>query len=139
MIVTGSQREVAAWINHRIRDTSPGDYDTCTTLAVARHDKLICGVAYWKQRGGICDVAIAADSPMWATKQTIFTLLAYPFQQLEAHRLQSFIHPKNKRSRKLCAGLGFTCEGKLRRLHKDKDMLIYSYLKDEFIRSKWHG
>ena len=138
MIVTDCQREVAAWINHRIRDTAPGDFNNCTTMGVARHNKLICGLAYWQHSEGVCDVAIAADSPMWATKQTIFTLFAYPFHQLEAHRLQSFIHPKNKRSRKLCEGLGFTCEGKLRKLYKDKDMLVYGYLKDEFVRSKWH-
>tara|TARA_R100001244_G_scaffold128631_1_gene99601 strand:+ start:463 stop:888 length:426 start_codon:yes stop_codon:yes gene_type:complete len=137
MIVTDEDGRIKSWIESRIRDITPRDFDNCSTLGVARNNELICGVAYWFWPNETCDVAIAADSPRWATKQTIFTLFAYPFEQIGVNRLQSLIHPKNKRSRHLCKGLGFTLEGKLRKFHKGKDMLIYGYLKEEFRRSKW--
>tara|TARA_R100001132_G_C3233077_1_gene66863 strand:- start:226 stop:645 length:420 start_codon:yes stop_codon:yes gene_type:complete len=137
MIVTDDTGQLKAWIEKQIRDTCPQDFKSCQTLGVARNGEVICGVAYWFYPTGICDVGIAATSPRWATKQTIFTLFAYPFNQVGVNRLQSFIHPKNKRSRKLCAGLGFKLEGRLRKFHRGADMLIYGYTKEDFQRSKW--
>jgi RimJ/RimL family protein N-acetyltransferase len=139
VIVTEQSEQIKEWIESRIRDTTINDFKNCSTLAVAREGRLIAGVAYWVWDTGNCDVAIAADSPRWATKQTIYTLFAYPFEQIGCRRLTSLIHPKNKRSRKLCEGLGFQVEGKLRKMMNGRDMLIYGYLKDEFMRSKWCG
>ena len=137
MIVTDDSGQLKAWIEDKIRSTVPNDFKDCSTLGVARNGELICGVAYWFYPTGVCDVGIASISPRWATKQTIFTLFAYPFRQVGVNRLQAFIHPKNKRSRRLCEGLGFTMEGKLRKFQRGTDMLIYAYLKEEFDRSKW--
>ena len=137
MIVIEEDGRIKSWMESRIRDVCIADFDECSTLGVARDNKLICGVAYWFWPHSICDIAIAAESPRWATKQTIYTLLAYPFEQIGVNRVQSFIHPKNKRSRRLCKGLGFSLEGRLRKFHNGRDMLVYSYLKDEFRRSKW--
>ena len=105
MIVTDDTGQLKAWIEDKIRSTVPNDFKDCSTLGVARNGELICGVAYWFYPTGVCDVGIASTSPRWATKQTIFTLFAYPFKQVGVNRLQAFIHPKNKRSRRLCEGV----------------------------------
>lgn len=97
------------WITERVKDYRSGPYTMC--VGVERSEKLVAVVAWDNYRGRDIEVTFAADSPRWATRQTVATLLSYPFLQLGCQRITSFVYKSNKRARKLNLGLGFKQEG----------------------------
>ena len=80
------------------------------------------------------EVTIAADSPRWATRQTIQTLLAYPFMQLKCQRVSAFVRKGNKRARRLNEGLGFVLEGRLRDAGPNNEtVLLYGITRKDYV------
>jgi len=84
---------------------------------------------------------MASTTPRWCTRKTLYGLLGYPFIQLKVRRITICTEKRNKKLRKLVAGvgskkgLGFKLEGNLRRGYPTDDCLIYGMLKEEAI--KW--
>lgn len=98
-----------AWLAEKLFDYRPGTGTVC--VGVERHKRLCCVVAWDNWTGMDMEVAIAASSPLWATRQTIATLLAYPFLQVKVQRITAKVYKSNKRSRRFVEGLGFKHEG----------------------------
>lgn len=123
-----------AWIEARIPDYRSGQHTIC--VGVERGGRLCAVVAWDNFREGACmDVSIAADNPRWATRQTITTLLMYPFGQLKVRRINSFVAKGNKRARKLNEGLGFKLEGKLRDACKNNEpLLVFGLTRRDFVK-----
>lgn len=120
------------------------DFSNAAAIGVTRDNKLIAGVVFnnlaLNEQGypHDIDVSIAADSPRWATKENIFTILSYPFNQLGCARVSAYQPKGHKRARRLVEGIGFQYEGKKRQgLPNGQDMVIYGMLRDEFLNSKW--
>lgn len=122
------------WLAERLDDYRPGNNSIC--VAVERDQKIVAVVAWdgWRGEGGI-EVSLAADSPRWATRQTVTTLLLYPFGQLKCRRVTALVLKSNKRSRKLVEGLGFKLEGKLRDAGKNLEpMLVFGLTRRDFMK-----
>lgn len=122
------------WIEARLPEYRSGLATVC--VGIEREGKLVAVVAWDGYREGISvDVSIAADNPRWATRQTITTLLMYPFGQLNVRRVNSYVYKGNKRARKLNEGLGFVLEGKLRDCGRNYEpLLVYGLTKRDFIK-----
>ncbi len=135
-IVYGGDAEIAKWVKARIPEICR--WREPRSLGVTRGGVLVAGVVYYNWHPPDIHLAMAADSPRWATKQNVFTLLAYPFLQIGVGRVTLTIARSNKRSRRLAEGVGFKLEGKLRKyLPNGEDMMMYGYLREEFLASKW--
>lgn len=135
MIIWAAGKEnllLKAWIESRVEGLSLPDTSQCA--AVLRDKKLCAAVAYYDFRTTDIMCAFASDNPRWATRQTVNALLAYPFVQLKVFRVSALIPQTNKKSRKLCRGLGFVEEGKLRKADQNgRDLMIYGLTDEDYI------
>jgi RimJ/RimL family protein N-acetyltransferase len=69
-------------------------------------------------------------------------LFDYPFNQLGCRRMTAMVGRRNKRSRKICEGLGFKLEGvHLKGLDGEQDVFSYGLLKEHcrWIKEREHG
>lgn len=121
-----------AWIEQRVPEYKSGATTIC--VGIERQGKLVAAVAWDGWRGVSVEVTIAADSPRWATRQTVATLLAYPFGQLQCQRVTSFVRKGNKRARRLNEGLGFKLEGRLRDAGQNLEtVLLYGITRKDYM------
>jgi RimJ/RimL family protein N-acetyltransferase len=123
-----------AWIEQRLPEYRSGSSTIC--VGVERAGKLVAVIAWDGYREGTSvDVSIAADSPRWASRQTITSLLMYPFGQLGVRRINSYVYKSNKRSRKFNEGIGFKLEGKLRDCgNNNEPLLLFGMTRRDFIK-----
>lgn len=110
MIVSGP--EIAPWVAERIEG---GNFDPCTALGVELNGRLIMGLVYndYHPEHRTIALSFAADSPMWATRENIAVLLAYPFVQLGVYKAWIATRIDNIRSLKTTDHIGFKREGVL--------------------------
>jgi RimJ/RimL family protein N-acetyltransferase len=130
---------VAAMVAARIPNVS---FDRYTALGVVRYGQLIGGAVYHNYIGHDVQVSIAFDSPGWALPGTLRALFHYPFNQLGCRRMTAMIGRRNKRSRKICEGLGFKLEGvHLKGLDGTQDVMSYGMLKEHcrWIKERENG
>lgn len=88
----------------------------------------------WDAQARNIEVAIAADTPRWLSRQRLERVFQVAFDEdyIGARRITCRIDASNPRSRRLCEGLGFRLEGLLREAAYDGgDLLIYGLLKRE--------
>jgi L-amino acid N-acyltransferase YncA len=121
-----------AWIEQRVPEYKSGATTIC--VGVEREGKLLAAVAWDGWRGNSVEATVAADSPRWATRQTIATLLAYPFMQLKCQRVTAFIRKGNKHSRRFNEGIGFKLEGRLRDAGPNLEtVLLYGMTRKDYV------
>jgi RimJ/RimL family protein N-acetyltransferase len=139
-IVTEPVEYLAQWAADRIRGVE--HFDNPAAIGVCRGDQLAAVAVYtdikrWKG-GGDCQISFAADTPKWATRETIGLFLGTPFQALGVSRITALVKKGHKRSRKLIEGVGFKREGAVRRADPDgSTLIIYGLLKEEFEAGKY--
>ena len=132
MILAGQAEVIARWVEARV----PGyrSFDTPAGFGVLREGRLAAGVVFhnYDARAGDIEVAIAAESPRWASREVFYTAFAYPFLQLGCRRVTARVPVANMRARRLVEGAGFVLEGLVRSAAPDGgDVLIYGMLKEE--------
>jgi RimJ/RimL family protein N-acetyltransferase len=108
-LICGRDELVAAWVKRRTPWVT--SFDPCKAIGVYREGRALAGVVYYNYRPPNIDVTIAADDPRWCRKGVLAGLFSFPFMQLECRRITCVIPASNKRSIKLCRGLGFKDEG----------------------------
>ena len=139
--------QLANWAIARLNEpeiSSPADISPFRAFGVVKTMpdgtvKPICVVLYnfFRQlnHGNDMRVIIASDDPSWCLPGVLRELFRYPYEIAGCERLTAFIRDGNKRSLKLCQGLGFKKEGTLRRAHDGKtNAIVLSMLKHE---CKW--
>jgi RimJ/RimL family protein N-acetyltransferase len=89
------------------------DFGPCTAIGVVRGGAVVAGVVYheWREQQQVVEMSVAADTPRWASPDTIASLLSYPFLQLGCRRIGSRVRSDNERSLRFTQGLGFLVEG----------------------------
>lgn len=122
---------MADWIASRIPGMSAENlrrYAECAGIVIG--GKLIAGMAIGGEERGNCEITFAADSPRWATRETIAKLMAWPFRK--CHRVTTRIHAKNKRAIRFNLGIGFRTEGLIREgWGPGEDCVLLGLLKSE--------
>lgn len=127
---------VAAWVAERMPRTMTADeFGDCTAIGVADAGltKMLAGVVYHEYRGFDVWLSMAADSPAWAQRGTIYALMAYPFEQMGVRRVTTFIGKQNKRARAFNRGLGFKEEGVLKHAYDGhEDACVYGLTREDW-------
>ena len=127
MIVLG--KEVVQWVARRTNEF--GHFGTDIGIGWARAGKLVAGVVYadWNGPNVVCH--IAAEGKYWATREYLWTIFDYPFNQLKAKRITVCVGEGNTDSRRFVEHLGFTLEAELAGAHSTGHFRIYRIFRDE--------
>jgi RimJ/RimL family protein N-acetyltransferase len=130
-LILGYDRQIALWVG----DRTGAEYEQdVVAIGVARNWKLVAGVVFSHFTGRSFVATIAAEDPRWCRKGILAGLFAYPFQQAGAAVLTCYIAEHNKRSLKLCRGLGFKDAGRVRDFFPDGDAIMLDMVRSE---CKW--
>lgn len=117
MIVTG--KEVVSWVAKRTNEY--GNFGSETGIGWAT-DRLKAGVVYadWNGVNVVCHIAAEVF-----TRQYLFVIFDYPFNQLNVKRITVCVGEGNKKSRRFVEHLGFELETTLKSAHPTGDLLVY--------------
>lgn len=130
-LITGLDAQVADWVA-TLQPHPVQSWGLFTAMGVARDDKIIAGVVYNHKEGRSIMATIAATDPNFCRKGVLRALFSYPFIQLDCSRITCLISDRNDRSIKLCKGLGFVYEGKIREHYSRREnLLVYGMLRRE--------
>jgi len=122
MIVVG--KGVVDWVAKQTNEY--GNFGTDVGIGWERHGKIVAGVAYANWNGVNVECHIASDgSRRWLTKQYLWTIFDYPFNQLGAKRITVCVGSGNADSTRFVKHLGFTIEATLKDAHPTGDIHIY--------------
>lgn len=123
---------VADWIAARIPGMSADNLRRyAATLGVVIEGQLVAAMACGGKERGNVEITFAADSPKWATRDTIRRLMAWPFEQMDCHRVTTRIATSNERAIRFNEGIGFKREGLIRLGWGDEDCVLLGLLRSE--------
>lgn len=120
------------------RERLPIEYGAAAPVGICRDEALVAVCIYYDLRGDTdVRVSFVADTPRWATRQTIRYLICHAFWNLPVRRLTAIAEKRNARSRKLIEGVGFKREGTMRDAFPDDDAVIYGMTRHWWAGSRW--
>jgi RimJ/RimL family protein N-acetyltransferase len=148
-LIYGFDEQLARWAcdripwaeynpNMRAVGVADGDDASAQLLAVCVYHnyapiKMIDGVPWY----GICEIAMAAASPRWATRRTITNLLWIPFRQYNCRKVVTVIPSSNERAISFNKGIGLKWEASLRHhFAKGVHAQIHGMMKSEY-EARW--
>jgi RimJ/RimL family protein N-acetyltransferase len=130
-ILAGDDR-MLDWIAARIGIDPKAWHGRARALGIVSAGEIIAGMAVGAWERGNVEISFAADSPRWATRDTIRRLMAWPFVQLDCHRVTTRIAASNARAIRFNEGIGFKREGVIRRGYsRTEDAVLLGLLRDE--------
>ena len=128
MLVIG--KPVVKWVAQKTNDF--GCFGTEIGIGWERNGSLVAGVAYANWNGVNVECHIASDeSRRWATRQYLWTIFDYPFNQLKVNRITVCIGEGNRQSQRFVVHLGFELETTLEAAHPSGNLLIYRMWKKD--------
>lgn len=91
----GHDARVAEWVAQRIPHVR--EFGECAAIGVLGGSRLLAGVVFhlYDPSAQNIQISMAAESPMWARRETITALLRYPFRQLGCWMIYTLIPPEN--------------------------------------------
>ena len=128
MIVIG--KGVVRWVANKTNEY--GDFGTDVGIGWEKNGELVGGVAYANWNGVNVEAHTASDgSKRWLTRQYLWTIFDYPFNQLQCNRITLCIGEGNKDSRRFAEHLGFELEAVLKDAHPSGHLLIFRMFKKD--------
>ena len=123
MIVIG--KGVVDWVSVRAQSIFS---DACRGIGLESDGKIIAGVVYenWNRRNVFAHQAIEGR----ITRQYLWTIFDYPFNQLKVERLTGMIPQGNTKAARAAVKMGFTLETVLRDAHPSGHLLVYVMRRD---------
>lgn len=141
-VLYGDDEAVARWTCSRIPHMQDGASFPHAALGVVNDmGRLIAGMIYhdYQRAFGTIQLTFAASSPMWAKRDTIRELLAYPFQQLKCYKIWTSTPIDNEPALKVNSHLGFVREAVLaHQFGKNRHCVICRMTRPIFDR-RYHG
>jgi RimJ/RimL family protein N-acetyltransferase len=121
------------WIAPRVGADASAWRGMARALGVVIRGEVVAAMAVGAWERGNVEISFAADSPRWATRDTIRRLMAWPFRQLDCHRVTTRIAASNTRAIRFNEGIGFKREGVMRQASgpNGEDMIIFGMLRSE--------
>jgi len=117
------------------------DHSTTLDMAIDLNGSLIGSVSLFKYKDGVMELGYFLGRPHWGqglASEACRAMLNFGFETWHLHRVEAFLHPKNKASARLLKRLRFQREGLLRqnflRAGDYEDTLIMGLLRPE-----WRG
>lgn len=101
--------------------------------------RLIAGVVYgnWHPEAGVIEIAAAAITPRWLTRQTIEVIYRYPFEQCGCQMIVQRTPANDERLLRQLAVGGYTFVLVPRLFGRDRDCVICTLTKETWERSKF--
>ncbi len=123
-------KEVVSWVARQTAEF--GNFGTDIGIGWERDGQIIAGVAYANWNGVGVECHIASDrSRRWLTREYLWTIFDYPFNQLGAQRITVCVGEGNMDSARFVKHLGFILEARLKKAHPTGDLCIYRLLAHE--------
>ena len=116
-----------------------GDLRPCKCLAVLRDEKIAAVAVYNNYRDASIELSFAAETPRWATRDAIGTILWYPFGQLRCRRIGTIAPARHAKALKLNRGIGFREVGVFLDFFPNDNGIAFEMTRRWFLRSKWSG
>lgn len=134
-VLFGFDEEVAQWVAKRIPLFTPSA--DAVALGVVAKGELVAGVVFERWNGVHVEASIAADNAIWASRNTLFRLFNYPFNQLGCEAISVLVPSSNLQSLNLATKLGFEPEAIVRyAAHDGSSMVVLKMFKDN---CRWIG
>ena len=128
VIVVG--KEVVEWVARQTREY--GNFGTDVGIGWKRGGQIIAGVAYANWNGVNVECHIASDrTRRWMTREYLWTIFDYPFNQLRVNRITVCVGEGNSESRRFVVHLGFELETTLCAAHPSGDLYIFRMWKKD--------
>ena len=123
-------KHVVLWVAKQTNEF--GSFGTDIGIGWQRGGQLVAGVAYadWNGPNVVCHIA-SDRSRRWLTRQYLWTIFDYPFNQLGCKRITVCIGQGNADSVKFVQHLGFQLETTLESAHPTGDLLVWRMFKDQ--------
>lgn len=133
------RQRLLVWAKDRLPQIDDfGPPEMTIPIGIVRSGELLAVAVWHNFRGTNIEVSFAADSPRWATKQSVRFVIGFPFWYIPGvRRVSAICEQRNKRVRKLLRGIGFREEGVLQDLFLRDNGVLYAMTKRWFMRSKW--
>jgi RimJ/RimL family protein N-acetyltransferase len=102
-----------------------GHFGTDVGIGWMRDGQIVAGVAYadWNGPNIVCHIA-SDGSRRWLTREYLWTIFDYPFNQCGCKRITVCVGQGNKDSVRFVKHLGFSPETTLRGAHPTGDLLV---------------
>lgn len=114
------------------RTSEYGDFGAAVGIGLERDGELIAGVAYAEFNGVNIVCHIASDgSRQWMTREYLWTIFDYPFNQAKVNRITVCVGEGNTDSIRLVRHMGFQLEAPLKGAHPSGDLLIFRLWKKD--------
>ncbi|SDU98413.1 GNAT family N-acetyltransferase [Pseudomonas mucidolens] len=98
-----------------------------------------CGLFKWNRSWNSCSLACELAPSAWGNglmSEALHAMLEWGFAQMQLHRVEALVHPRNSACQALLGRLGFTQEGMLREAGfwggRYQDLQIFSLLCHEY-------
>ena len=115
-LLFGYDADVAAWVASRIPHVGAAGFGPSRSIAViGANGAALAGIVYheYNERAATVQLSMAAESPMWATRNTIRALLSVPFEQFKCFKVWTATPHTNTRALKVNEHIGFKREATL--------------------------
>lgn len=136
-LLYGFDAHVSAWVAERIEHVRGGDFGPSAAIGVISGDRMIAGCVFHDFQSDFrtIQLSMAADSPMWARREIIRGLLAYPFQQLGCFKVWTATPAENTAALKVNLHIGFRREAILaHQFGPKRHGIICRFLEPDFRR-----
>lgn len=123
-------KQVVEWVAKKTNEY--GNFGTDIGIGWERNGELIAGTAYANWNGVNVEAHVASDgSRKWLTKEYLWTIFDYPFNQLKVNRVTLCIGEGNTSSFGFAIHLGFKIEAQLTGAHPTGDLLVLRMFREE--------
>lgn len=136
MLIVG--KGVVEWIAKRTGEFNC--FGTDIGIGWQKNGEIVAGVAYANWNGVNVECHIAAVGKHWLTRQYLWTIFDYPFNQLGVNRITVCVGQGNAKSVRFVKHLGFRIEARLEGAHPTGDLLIFCMNRQNcrFIQKGFH-
>lgn len=128
MLVIG--KHVVEWVAAQTAEF--GNFGTEVGIGWEKDGRLVAGVAYANWNGVNVECHIASDrSKKWLTREFLWHIFYYPFEQLKVDRITVCVGEGNADSNRFVKHLGFVLESSLAGAHPTGKLHIYRLWRHE--------
>jgi RimJ/RimL family protein N-acetyltransferase len=115
---------VVEWVAKRTGEH--GSYGSAVGIGLTQDDRIIAGVVFNEYNGVNMNMHVASDgSKRWMTREYLWTVFDYPFNQAKVNRLTGLVGEGNVEAQLFDEHIGFRLETTLEGAHPSGDLLVY--------------
>ena len=130
-IVTGTH--VVEWVAQKTNEF--GNFGASVGIGLEKNGELIGGVVFNEYNGVNINIHVASDmSRRWLTKEFLWFIFYYAFEQAKVNRITALIGEGNTHALEFNQRVGFTYETRVKGADPTGDMLILGMFKEQ---CKW--